>query len=152
MPTIQESNKARMRKFVQVVQNDQDVDAIHRFFASDFKNPDLREMLATDQDSENDYSYSNDVEGDKVLHEILFRAFPDIKVTILDIAADGDKVWTYKLFEGTHSGPWLDIPPTGKKVSFHVIDIMTFRDSMIIDHKQISEFVSTLASLRKVSD
>ncbi|MEO0796487.1 MAG: ester cyclase [Verrucomicrobiota bacterium] len=148
MATLQESNKARMREFVQVVQNEQDVGAIDRFISPDFVNPDVRKIVATGVRTE-DHDYVDDREGDKVIHRMLFAAFPDIKITILDMAADGDKVWTYKRFEGTHSGPWMDIPATGRQVSFHVVDIMSFRDGLIIDHTEVSEFVNLLNSLRR---
>lgn len=149
MATLQEANKARMREFVQVVQSDRNVEAADRFFAPDFVNPDVLEILSTGRDEDKTRKFSDDREGDKALHRKMFQAFPDIKVTILDMAADGDKVWTFKQFEGTHKGAWLDIPPTGRKVSFLVIDIMTFRDGMIIDHQEVSEFFRVVEMLRQ---
>ncbi|BCD92389.1 hypothetical protein fh0823_25280 [Francisella halioticida] len=82
------------------------------------------------------------------MHETLFKAFPDMKVNIIDMAAEGDTVWTMKDFYGTHTGSWLDIPPTGKKVKFRVIDVIKMRDGKFINHRQASDFVQLLEHLR----
>ncbi len=34
---------------------------------------------------------------------------------------DGDKVWTRKTFQGTHLGPFMGLPPSGKPFSFEAI-------------------------------
>jgi steroid delta-isomerase-like uncharacterized protein len=49
--------------------------------------------------------------------------FPDIHFTIEDMIADGEKVVTRWTATGTHSGPLMNIPPTGKPVSVHGISI-----------------------------
>ena len=36
----------------------------------------------------------------------------------------GDKVVTRKTFHGTNTGEFVGMPPTGKKASFDVIDIL----------------------------
>ncbi len=44
-------------------------------------------------------------------------AFPDLTFTIEDQIAEGDKVATRWTGTGTHQGPLMGIPPTGKKVT-----------------------------------
>ena len=45
-------------------------------------------------------------------------AIPDLKLTINDMVADGDKVvWRWTV-SGTHNGPLMGIPATGKPVEF----------------------------------
>ena len=51
------------------------------------------------------------------------KGFPDARVTIEDMAAEGDKVakrWTY---HGTHTGEFMGIPATGKKIAMAAITI-----------------------------
>jgi len=43
-------------------------------------------------------------------------AFPDLVMTIEDQIAEGDKVATRWTATGTHQGPLMGIPPTGKKI------------------------------------
>ena len=44
-------------------------------------------------------------------------AFPDARVSLEDLIAEGDKVVTRQTFRGTHQGELMGIPPTGKQVS-----------------------------------
>jgi steroid delta-isomerase-like uncharacterized protein len=48
----------------------------------------------------------------------MFRsAFPDLRVTVEDEIAEGDKVATRFTWRGTHRGPFQGIAPTGKHVT-----------------------------------
>jgi len=47
-----------------------------------------------------------------------FTAFPDLKTTIEDLIAEGDKVAVRQTWRGTHTGSFLGIAPTGKQVTF----------------------------------
>lgn len=50
----------------------------------------------------------------------LFRgAFPDIHVTVEDLAGEGEKVFGRFTTRGTHLGPLMGIPPTGRPVTIH---------------------------------
>jgi len=53
----------------------------------------------------------------------LRTAFPDIKFIIKDQFAEGDKVVTHFIAEGTHLGSFEGIPPTGKSFKVSAIDI-----------------------------
>ena len=59
-----------------------------------------------------------------------FTAFSDIRVTILDLIAEGDKVMARLSIEATNSGTFAGQPPTGKKVDF-----LSFRIYRIVDNK-----------------
>lgn len=50
-------------------------------------------------------------------------AFPDLKFSIDDMVAEGDKVVTRYTMQGTHKGPWRGIPPTGKQVVIKGVSI-----------------------------
>jgi len=61
------------------------------------------------------------------------KAFPDGKHTILDQIAEGDKVVTRYTWTGTHLGEFMGIAPTGKKVTFSMIDIVRIQNGKIIE-------------------
>jgi steroid delta-isomerase-like uncharacterized protein len=44
------------------------------------------------------------------------QGFPDFNLTVEDIVAEDDKVAKRWVFQGTHSGEFAGIPPTGKRV------------------------------------
>src|SRR5713226_1772994 len=56
----------------------------------------------------------------------LLKAFPDMRIEINDIIADGDKVVHRFTFSGTHKGDFLGIPATGKTVSAPGVHIYLF--------------------------
>jgi predicted ester cyclase len=43
-------------------------------------------------------------------------SFPDLSFTIEQMVAEGDRVSTLLAMDGTHTGPWLGIPPNGKRI------------------------------------
>jgi len=51
------------------------------------------------------------------------RALPDLRRNIEDLVAEGDKVAVRFTVTGTHKGEFQGIAPTGKQVSFTVMDI-----------------------------
>lgn len=46
-----------------------------------------------------------------------FVAFPDLVRTVEDMVAEGDKVVARWTSTGTHTGPFMGLPPTGKAVT-----------------------------------
>ena len=81
---------------------------------------------------------------------MLFAAFPDLKMTIHDQAAEGDKVWTRKTATGTHQGELFGIPATGKQVSWKIIDIMTIRHGKVTEHWVVADVMSLMQQLGAV--
>jgi predicted ester cyclase len=81
---------------------------------------------------------------------MLFAAFPDLKMTIHDQAAEGDKVWTRKTASGTHQGELFGILATGKQVSWNIIDIMTIRNGMVTEHWVVADVMSLMQQLGAV--
>jgi len=73
----------------------------------------------------------------KALFGYLRAAFPDLSVRIDEQVADEAKVVTRKTFTGTHGGEFMGAPPTGRPVSWEVIDILTFRGGKIAEHRVI---------------
>jgi steroid delta-isomerase-like uncharacterized protein len=57
------------------------------------------------------------LEGASLLLQAYATAFPDFRLTIDDVVAEGDKVVVRYRFTGTHRGPLADIPASGKRVS-----------------------------------
>jgi steroid delta-isomerase-like uncharacterized protein len=52
-------------------------------------------------------------------------AFPDLRFTIDDLLAEGDKVFWRFTAQGSHNGPLMNIPPTGKRAT--VTGMVLFR-------------------------
>src|SRR5919197_1783475 len=64
----------------------------------------------------------------------MFRAaFPDLRVTVEDEIAEGDKVATRFTWRGTHRGPFQGIAPTGKHVTGSGIAIYRVTNGQIAE-------------------
>jgi predicted ester cyclase len=135
---MSEANKALIRRLVEEIQNQHNVNAFDEFFAPSFVNYDPLPGLP------------GTLEGAKQLHRILFAAFPDIKMTIHDQATEGDKVWTRKTASGTHQGEFFGIPATGRHVSWKIIDIMSIRNGKVTEHWVVADVMSLMQQLGAV--
>ena len=80
-------------------------------------------------------------------NHLLKPAFPDLKVEIHEMLAEGDKVTTRKSFYATHKGDFFGVQPTNKSVVMEVIDIIQLRSGKYIGHWGILELHSLMAQL-----
>lgn len=74
------------------------------------------------------------LEGLKRQIRELRAAFPDLNLTIEDVVVDGDKLWARMTARGTHQGPLMGRPPTGKSFTITVIDVCRFEEGKIVEH------------------
>ena len=63
------------------------------------------------------------IEGFKMVVGMFLAGFPDLRITLDDVLAEGDRVATRGTFTGTHRGEFNGIPATGKSVKVPYIDI-----------------------------
>lgn len=77
----------------------------------------------------------------------LFAGFPDIKVTRVEQHEMGDKVYTYAFWEGTQTGAFMGIPPTGKKVHVEYMDIWRAKDGKIVENWVVMDIMGLMIQL-----
>lgn len=65
-------------------------------------------------------------EGTLDFFRALLDAFPDMRMKVEDLIAEGDKTVARTRITGTHQGRFMGIPPTGASVDVQLIDIMRF--------------------------
>jgi predicted ester cyclase len=70
---------------------------------------------------------------DQIRSRILFLAFPDLRFTIDDLIAEGDKVVTRWTLRGTQRGEFMGLPPTGNPVSWSGIKITRVVEDKIVE-------------------
>jgi predicted ester cyclase len=81
----------------------------------------------------------------------LRTAFPDIKFIIKDQFAEGDKVVTHFITQGTHQGNFQGVPPTGKSFKVSAIDIDYIKNGKVSDCWSNLDELSLLQQLGIVS-
>jgi steroid delta-isomerase-like uncharacterized protein len=73
-------------------------------------------------------------EGYKQVVSAYRAAFPDMRVTLEEEIAEGDKVVTRGYFTGTHQGELMGIPPTGKQIHVKYIDIWRVENGQLVEN------------------
>jgi steroid delta-isomerase-like uncharacterized protein len=101
---MSEENKAVVRRLIEDHWNRKDAALVGEVFAptTSLETPD---------------GVLTGLEGASFLLEAYATAFPDFNIAIEDLIAEGDDVVARWTFTGTHDGPFLGIPATGKLVS-----------------------------------
>ena len=74
-------------------------------------------------------------------------AFPDGKIELKQISIAGDLSVTEFVARGTHGGPLMDIPPTGRPVAIHVCNVVEVRDGKIYREREYMDMLSMLTQL-----
>jgi steroid delta-isomerase-like uncharacterized protein len=129
-----EENKALVRRFVEEVQCRHNLAALDELYSPDF----VDRSGMTDPPN---------LESVRRFFGGMFAAFPDMRFTIRQQIAEGDKVVTHKTFHGTHLGPFMGIPATGKAVTIDVMDIYTVIGGRITEHWTVGDMLGMLQQL-----
>ena len=130
-----EANKAIVRQFVERVQNGGDLAALDVLAAPGYVNHSAPPGVPTDR------------EGLRQLTALFRAAFPDGRMTIEEMVAEGDRVATRKTFRGTHRGTLLGIPPTGRAVAIGLIDLVRLADGQATESWSIADDLGLLRQL-----
>ncbi len=83
-------------------------------------------------------------DGLKAILQVMRSAFPDLRMTIEDMVAEGDRVVQRRRFEGTHKGEFFGIPATGKSVTVRQIIISRMADGKIAEEWAETDFLGML--------
>ncbi len=62
------------------------------------------------------------------------EAFPDMRVTVEEVIAEGDTVAARVTMRGTHQGEFMGVAPTGKQVEVRAIDMFRIANGKIVEH------------------
>lgn len=73
-------------------------------------------------------------ESFRQLITMLRTAFPDLRFEIEDLIAEGDTVAGRLTMNGTHEGPLMGMPSTGRKVRQAHMHFVRFRDGKAVEH------------------
>jgi len=126
-----EENKAIIRRWFEA-ENKKDLSPIEDIVASDFV----------------DHTHHlKSLEEYKQRITRFISGFPDFHETIEDIIAEGDKVWVRFRFTGTHTGEYLGLAPTGKKITIECVDIFRMVDGKAVEEWEVSDGLDSLIHL-----
>ncbi|GAB4581984.1 MAG: ester cyclase [Anaerolineales bacterium] len=129
-----ETNKALIKRFYQAVDQG-DTGAVEALFSPEWENidPALPPMRGLD--------------GARALVQMFTASFPDFTSQIELMAAENDQVAVRAFHTGTHQGPFLGVPATGKQVSTHATGIFTCKDGKLVQNRVVFDAFGLLQQL-----
>jgi steroid delta-isomerase-like uncharacterized protein len=73
------------------------------------------------------------LEAIKEWYRSLWRAFPDAHITLGNVIAEGEFVANNFRLQGSHRGPFLGVPESGKRIDVEGVTILRFRDGKCVE-------------------
>jgi predicted ester cyclase len=122
-----EENKELVRRLVEEVWNEHRADKLPDYVAED---------LLT--------------ETEEHVRELL-TAFPDVRIRVDDLIAEGDRVMARLLISGTNTGTFAGRSPTGKKVTYGSFRIYRVADGKIVETWAMQDRLSLMEQLGLVT-
>ena len=121
-PCPRTTTRAVIRTYVETVFNQQQLDRAGELVAPDFVDHAALPGRAPG------------LEGVKQKWAMYLAGLPDLRVTIEELVAEGDKVAVRRSYAGTHRGRAAGHPPTGKQVRIGGISIFRLTEGKIAEH------------------
>jgi steroid delta-isomerase-like uncharacterized protein len=81
------------------------------------------------------------------VHGPFLTALPDLRLTVEGTVAEGDQVVVRWTAAGTHTGPGLGMPPSGRKVRFRGMTWMRFSDGKLVEGQDSWNLAGLLQAL-----
>jgi steroid delta-isomerase-like uncharacterized protein len=82
---------------------------------------------------------------------MLRPAFPDMQVQAESAAIDGDTIVLTTTWRGTHTGAFVGLPATGRRVEFQSVDMVRVVNGKIREQRGHVDYVGLLRQLGLVS-
>jgi steroid delta-isomerase-like uncharacterized protein len=74
-------------------------------------------------------------------------AFPDMRGTVEEVIAKGDRVAARMTWHGTHRGDFVGVGPTGKRVSFSAFHLVRFSQGRAVEWWGTADLLGALQQL-----
>ena len=137
----EEKNKALLRRYFEEAWGKGKVAAVDEFMAADYVEHPIPSGLPPG------------AEGLKQMTTTYRTTFPNLKATLDDIFAEGDRVAFRWSVSGTHLGDWLGIPPTGNHVRATGISVFRIAGGKVVEGwTSIAELNPTEEELRWLAE
>lgn len=117
-----EDNKQTVRRYLDSVWNQGRIEA-----SAAFLDPSYRRYGGPE-------SAPLDVEGQRKRLQSFRTAFPDVRLVIEEMIAEGDLVAFRFTLSGTHEGTFQGIAPTGRRVKVPGLDLVRLKDGKLTEH------------------
>jgi len=129
---MSEESKAIIRRAFEEIGSKGNIAFTEQLFAADFVRHDLTGGPDMDREAMKAFLLASRA------------AFPDMKSTVEDIVAEGDKVVVRYTSRGTHQGEFMGMAPTGKVIVYCGINIYLLSQGKIKETWQLADRMSIM--------
>jgi len=129
-----EHNKAVVRRFIDEIFLNGDLDAVDELLTDDFTPHTWGGMSSGKRDL-------------KRAIERVSAGISDEKMTIEDVLAEGDLVAVRLTSAATHTGDFMGMPPSGKRYEIGEIHIFRLQDGQVAEHWHQADFMGMMKQL-----
>ena len=81
-------------------------------------------------------------EGFKQFIYLLWKGFPDVKITFEDLIIEGNKAAGRYYLSGTHKGEFVGLQPTNRQFKVNGMTVFAFRDSKVVERWNLVDMMS----------
>jgi predicted ester cyclase len=85
--------------------------------------------------------------GVRQVYAQLRASFPDLRITVEDLVAEGDRVAARVTWRGTQKGEYLGVQPTGRAILVSKMDFCRFESGVMVEHWDVVDRLSLLQQL-----
>jgi len=132
--TTPEENKDIVRRY-QAAYNTNHLDALDEVVAADIATP----MMLP--------GFPHGLEGIKQLHRMTVDAWPDVRVDIEDLIAEGDRVAARITVSATPQKAAFGLTPTGKSFKISGMYLVRIADGKIVEHTSVEDALGIMQQL-----
>lgn len=113
--------------------NSHDIEKVIRFYSTDCVGEDVGQAAP--------------LRGHNAIRTMLenyWKAFPDLKFSVISSLVDGNRIAVLWIGEGTHQGTIMNIPPTGHKVQVRGVSIIEVQDGLVVSGQYVWDMAGML--------
>ncbi len=131
----EDQNKTVIRKFVEEFKNKANHAIVDDLCAPDFVHHFKDPRLPADP------------KALKILGAMVVSAFPDVRATVEDLLADGDRIVERTTARATHRGEFEGVPATGRPVTWTEIHLYRLKNGKIAELWSEIDFLAILTQI-----
>jgi steroid delta-isomerase-like uncharacterized protein len=120
-----ENSKALIQRVYEEIFNQRKLEAVDELFASDFVSHIVNPLPG------------QPLRGPEAVRwyaHVLQQAFPDLRASVEQTIAEDDKIASRVCWTGTHTGQFVYLPPTGKRIKVEGITMDRVAGGKLADH------------------
>ena len=143
--TTEAENEALVRRWYEEVWNGRRLDLVDALLADDYARSRAGVPFANEPGNADDVRFV----------EMVMTEFPDVRFTVEDVLADGDKVVVRTVTTGTHRGPLVDLggaPATGRAMARENLAIWRVACGELAEQWIVQDNLGMLRQLGVVTD